>query len=197
VAQDLRHVGMFWTITCPSKFHSVGGTNEKYNGATPRDAQAYLVKVWAKMRAAQHRQGIQPYGFRIAEPHSDGCPHWHMLFVAREHAEAMNEIIRAYALAEDGAEAGAEKNRAKLVAIEAARHMPTSPSTWQRTSTATAWAITRHLKTGAPMSSNVTCLATWKSLQASGLHTGPKCGDPAVPADRRRTCRSLAGTATN
>lgn len=122
IAQDMRHVGMFWTITCPSKFHSVGGTNEKYNGATPRDAQRYLVGVWARMRSALKRQGIQPYGFRIAEPHTDGCPHWHMLlFVDRDHADAMNEIIRAYALEEDGDEAGAEKNRAKLVAIEAGK----------------------------------------------------------------------------
>ncbi|MYM67300.1 replication endonuclease [Pseudoduganella sp. FT55W] len=125
IADGLRHVGMFWTITCPSKFHSVGGTNEKYQKAgapTPRDAQKYLVGVWAKMRAALHRAGIQPYGFRIAEPHSDGCPHWHMLlFVAREHADQMNDIIRTYALEEDGDEAGAQKNRAKLVAIEAGK----------------------------------------------------------------------------
>lgn len=122
VADDLAHVGMFWTITCPSKFHSVGGTNDKYRGATPRDAQAYLVKVWARIRAALHRDGIRPYGFRIAEPHSDGCPHWHMLlFVDPARAERMNEIIRAYALEEDGAEDGAQANRVKLVAIEAGK----------------------------------------------------------------------------
>jgi hypothetical protein len=122
VAEQLRDVGMFWTITCPSKFHAVGGTNDKYKGATPRDAQAYLVKVWAKMRAALKREQIQPYGFRIAEPHTDGCPHWHMLlFVAPAKAERMNQIIRAYALAEDGDEDGAQKNRAKLVQIEAGK----------------------------------------------------------------------------
>ncbi|MYN45783.1 replication endonuclease [Pseudoduganella sp. FT93W] len=125
IASDMRHVGMFWTITCPSKFHSVGGTNAKYQKAgcpTPRDAQAYLVAVWARMRAALHRQGIQPYGFRIAEPHTDGCPHWHMLlFVAPEHAEAMNAVIRAYALEEDGDEDGAARNRCKLVQIEAGK----------------------------------------------------------------------------
>ncbi|MES2163365.1 MAG: replication endonuclease [Pseudomonadota bacterium] len=122
VADTLRHVGMFWTITCPSKYHSVGGTNDKYNGATPRDAQAYLVKAWAGMRAALHREGIQPYGFRIAEPHTDGCPHWHMLlFVAPAHAERMSEIIRERALAEDGHEDGAAKNRVKLVHIEAGK----------------------------------------------------------------------------
>jgi hypothetical protein len=121
-ADELRHVGMFWTQTCPSKFHAVGGTNPKYDGATPRDAQAYMVQVWAKQRAALHREGIRPYGFRIAEPHSDGCPHWHLLlFVEREQADRMEQIMRQYALEEDGEEAGAQANRVKLVRIEAGK----------------------------------------------------------------------------
>lgn len=122
VADTLRHVGLFWTITCPSKFHSVGGTNAKYDGSTPRDAQAYLVHVWARIRAALHRHGIRPYGFRIAEPHSDGCPHWHLLlFVERESADTMEQVVREYALLEDGDEPGAEENRVKLVRIEAGK----------------------------------------------------------------------------
>ena len=122
IASDLGHVGMFWTITCPSKFHSVGGTNANYNGATPREAQAYLVRVWAAIRAKLDRDGIRTYGFRIAEPHTDGCPHWHMLlFVAPENQERMEKVIKAYALAEDGAELGAAKNRVKLVRIEAGK----------------------------------------------------------------------------
>ena len=122
VAEARRDVGVFWTQTCPSKFHSVGGTNPRYNGATPRDAQAYMVQVWARQRAALHRAGIRPYGFRIAEPHTDGCPHWHMLlFVGREHAERMEAIMRGYALAEDGDEPGADKNRVKVVRIEAGK----------------------------------------------------------------------------
>ncbi|WP_162244827.1 replication endonuclease [Massilia sp. Leaf139] len=121
-ADSRGDVGMFWTITCPSKFHSVGGANPNYNGATPRQAQAYLVEVYALIRSALHRVGIRPYGFRIAEPHSDGCPHWHMLlFVAPEHAERMEAIVRHYALAEDGDEKGAQKNRVKLVRIEAGK----------------------------------------------------------------------------
>lgn len=119
IADDMGHVAMFWTITCPSKYHAVGGTNAKYNDATPRDAQAYLVRVWAAIRAAFQRAGVRCYGIRIAEPHTDGCPHWHMmLFVDREKEQAMNAIITAYALAEDGDEAGAKKNRVKLVRIE-------------------------------------------------------------------------------
>ena len=125
VADKMRHVGMFWTITCPSKYHSVGGTNAKYaefGSPTPRAAQAYLVKVWSAIRSALHRRGIQPYGFRIAEPHTDGCPHWHMLlFVAPEHQAAMEAVIHAYAMREDGDEQGAIKNRVKLVRIEAGK----------------------------------------------------------------------------
>jgi hypothetical protein len=121
-ADVLRHVGMFWTITCPSKFHSVGGTNAKYNGATPRDAQAYLVAVWARIRASLHRAGIRPYGFRIAEPHTDGCPHWHLLlFVDPARVNDMEMIVTAHAIAEDEEERGAHENRVKLVRMEAGR----------------------------------------------------------------------------
>jgi hypothetical protein len=119
-ADTLGHVGLFWTITCPSKYHSVGGTNSKYNGATPRDAQAYLVDVWARIRAALHRAGIRPYGFRIAEPHTDGCPHWHiLLFVDPARLNDMEMIVTAYAIQEDEEEKGAHANRVKLVRIEA------------------------------------------------------------------------------
>jgi hypothetical protein len=122
IANDLNHMGVFWTITCPSKFHSVGGTNEKYNGATPRDAQAYLCRIFSRMRTAWNKEGIQPYGFRIAEPHTDGCPHWHMLlFIEPEKEPRMTEIIRKYALDEDGHEPGAQENRVKLVQIEAGK----------------------------------------------------------------------------
>ena len=143
VAEARRDVGMFWTITCPSEFHSVGGTNENYNGATPRDAQAYLVHAWALMRSALARQGLKMYGFRIAEPHTDGCPHWHMLlfvapteqpvkwhppmkttYIQRTSEEAANRIKRVitlYARYYSPHEKGAAKNRVKLVRIEAGK----------------------------------------------------------------------------
>lgn len=124
IANELGHAGVFVTITCPSKYHAIlarsGTTNPQYEGATPREAQAYLQSVWACIRAKCHRQGVRPYGFRIAEPHHDGCPHWHMLlFVARDGADSFCQIVREYALAEDGEEPGAKKNRVKIVRIEA------------------------------------------------------------------------------
>ncbi|MTV36270.1 replication endonuclease [Duganella radicis] len=124
IANDLEHAGVFVTLTCPSKFHAVlaasGTTNPNYNDATAREAQAYLVNVWACIRSALHRYGIRPYGFRIAEPHHDGCPHWHMLlFVPKHKARRLQSIMRDYALAEDGEEPGAKRNRIKIVRIEA------------------------------------------------------------------------------
>ncbi len=85
VADHLGYVARFLTITCPSRFHRFTGPidqqqeNPKWDGSTPKDAQRYLSSVWAKIRAAWARAGLCPYGFRVAEPHHDGCPHWHIL----------------------------------------------------------------------------------------------------------------------
>ena len=81
------HDGLFITLTCPSRFHKFTGgkINPNWKGATVKDGQKYLCDVWKKVRAAWNRAGFFPYGFRVAEPHHDGCPHWHiLLFVAPE-----------------------------------------------------------------------------------------------------------------
>jgi len=126
VANERGDVGVFVTATCPSKYHAVlaksGTINQNYNGEEARAAQRYLAAVWACQRASLHRQGIRPYGFRIAEPHHDGCPHWHMLlFVPPEQVKALIATMTAYALAEDGDEPGAKRNRIKIVRIEASK----------------------------------------------------------------------------
>lgn len=121
-AKAAGHVGQFVTLTCPSEYHArISGTceeNPKYAGHTPRDGQAYLQGIWQRIRAAMARRGVRLYGFRISEPHHDGCPHWHMLFfMAAEHVEAFRSIMKRYALEKAGDEAGAQKNRVKFVTI--------------------------------------------------------------------------------
>lgn len=114
--------GLFLTLTCPSRFHAVlhnGKPNPKYAGATPAEAQAYLCDTWAKIRAKWHRIGIRTFGFRIAEPHHDGTPHWHlMLFFAPDQTDAAATVFRAYALASDPHEPGAQKYRCEIVKID-------------------------------------------------------------------------------
>ncbi|OLO03306.1 replication endonuclease [Salinicola socius] len=104
-ADRLGHVGLFYTITTPSRFHPVlensSRRNPKYDGSTPREAQQHLQKLWAQARASLARDGLGIYGIRVVEPHHDGTPHWHLLVWAQpDHVEAVTETLRSYAEAE-------------------------------------------------------------------------------------------------
>lgn len=123
-AASVGHIGMFTTITTPSKYHptrQVGAKekrqvnfNHKWDDAafSPKDGQHYLVKIWSKMRTAFKDAGIRVYGMRVVEPHHDATPHWHMmLFCDRAQRQAAVDIMRRYALKEDGQERGAQKQR--------------------------------------------------------------------------------------
>lgn len=118
-------VGIFTTNTLPSRFHAslfTGGKNPNYDDSTPRDGQQWLSKTWARARAKLHRARIGVFGFRVAEPHHDGCPHWHMLLWVRpEQAEALRDVLRAYWLQQEGDEYGAQEYRFKAEAIDPAR----------------------------------------------------------------------------
>jgi hypothetical protein len=124
----------FITLTAPSKYHR----NSRKWGAnawpdfvgpvvpfspSPREAQQYLCKCWARCRAALKRADLPAFGVRIAEPHTDACPHWHLLawFQSTKQARAAVRIIRRYFLAEDGGEKGAQANRVKTITIDAAK----------------------------------------------------------------------------
>ena len=122
-ADARAHVGLFLTLTLPSRFHPVklgsGGRphpNKKYQGATPRDGQLWLRDKWAKTRAALAREGVRMYGLRVAEPHHDATPHWHALIWAEDEAAALaiEEKVKDYWLSDDGDEPGAEEHRVKV-----------------------------------------------------------------------------------
>jgi hypothetical protein len=126
VAKDLGHVGEFYTITTPSRMHARlsnrGIKNPKYDGTNPKEAQDYLVKMWSRIRAKLHRDGIHVYGFRVAEPNHDGTPHWHLLlFMEPHHTKRAHKIMHKYALAVDGDENGADKHRFTAVSIDSER----------------------------------------------------------------------------
>jgi hypothetical protein len=125
IANEYGYVGAFITLTAPSKYHSVhaaGGFIKNWNAGTPRDTQKYLCSVWAKIRAMLNREGLRIFGFRVAEPHHDGTPHWHILvFMRPEDKEQIHKIMRSYALDEDAHEPGAQENRFKFVDIDPAK----------------------------------------------------------------------------
>lgn len=118
VASDIGAVCEFWTITAPSRYHaqrivgSVAEPNPSYSGATPRDAQEYLSKVWARARAAWKRRGLGVFGLRTAEPHHDGCPHWHLIaYGEASQLRFARRLLHIYALRDSPDELGARKHR--------------------------------------------------------------------------------------
>ncbi|EMQ0911182.1 replication endonuclease [Raoultella ornithinolytica] len=116
MANEMGLVGMFYTLTAPSRYHAThvhsGKRNDKYCNASPRKTQKYLCNVWSRVRAKWGREGIRIFGFRVAEPHHDGTPHWHLLlFLRPEEVERATEIFHEYALQVDGSEPGAAQYR--------------------------------------------------------------------------------------
>lgn len=127
VADDQGHAGEFVTLTCPSRMHQSTVVrrgayvveNPKYDGTTPREAQQYLGRVWARIRAELARRGVKVYGFRVAEPHHDGCPHWHLLLFMPERARyGVRGVFRKYGLADSPNEKGARARRVTFKAID-------------------------------------------------------------------------------
>jgi Bacteriophage replication gene A protein (GPA). len=112
--------GDFYTLTAPSRYHSMqhnGHRNGKYGGASPRETQQYLCRVWARTRAAWKRKGIRVFGFRVVEPHHDATPHWHLLlFMHPCDIDQARDIFCFHARREDSAELkGSEAlNRARF-----------------------------------------------------------------------------------
>lgn len=115
ICNEMGFIGEFYTLTAPARYHATiktGHRNRKWNGASPADTQRYLCSVWQKIRAKLHREEIRIFGIRVAEPHHDATPHWHMLmFMRPEQVERVREIMRDYAWQEDSGELTTDKAR--------------------------------------------------------------------------------------
>ena len=105
IGNSLGLQGLFLTLTTPAAYHNSykkGGFIDHWNGSNPKQAQDYLNKVWQRIRAKLGREEIRWYGVRVAEPHHDGTPHWHLLiWVKPEDADAVKEIFIDYATKKD------------------------------------------------------------------------------------------------
>lgn len=130
LADAAGFAGVMFTLTCPSRFHAVRQVgpkssmrfipNKKYAGTDPRHAQAYLRKVFSRIRAKLARLGITYFGMRVAEPHHDSTPHWHGLVFTND-IEGFCRVMRAYGLADEPNEKGAQERRVKFEVIDRAR----------------------------------------------------------------------------
>ncbi|MGR5360386.1 replication endonuclease [Vibrio mediterranei] len=117
IGNELGLQGLFLTLTTPSKYHNSykkGGFIGHWNGASPRDAQSYLNSVWQRIRAKLGREEIRWFGVRVAEPHHDGTPHWHLLiWVKPEDVMQVRDIFISYATQEDRGELHPELEKEK------------------------------------------------------------------------------------
>lgn len=115
----------FVTITTPSAYHRVSNSGRRvggWNETTPKEAQAYLLACWARVRAKWQRSElfVQPFGFRVVEPHHDGTPHWHVvLFMHPDGVAAVCDPVKAEFLVEASEERGAKANRVQVKMIDA------------------------------------------------------------------------------
>lgn len=126
-AKELGFEAVFVTTTCPSRMHArhekSGDQNKNYDGTSPRQAQAYLGRLWNSAIRKLGHMGIKPgqefFGLRTVEPHHDGTPHWHMLaFVSPAHVETFTDTLREYALKDSPNEPGANERRFTVVRID-------------------------------------------------------------------------------
>ncbi len=168
IAKQHGHTAIFITMTCPSKYHRAysqsGDPTPNWNGSTPIDGQAYLSQTWSRIRASLDRSKIFPYGFRIAEPHHDGTPHWHLLlFVPPEDKTALLETINRYCFEEDGDEKGAAEYRIEIVDIDPKKGSATSY-------------ISKYIS---------------KNIDGKDLDSGIYGEDPIVAAERVKTWASV------
>lgn len=112
IAIGLELAGEFITLTAPSRFHprvaASGQRNPHYDGvSTPTDTRDYLGGVWSRIGASLARADIKIFGFRVAEPHHDGTPHYHgLFFMAPEHVREFRRIVARHAVREDRQELG-------------------------------------------------------------------------------------------
>ncbi|MCF1163246.1 replication endonuclease [Yersinia pseudotuberculosis] len=101
---------MFYTITCPSKYHATlksGKRNPKWSTKTVKESSDYLVNLFSGIRKKLSRLGLRWYGIRIAEPHHDGTVHWHLMCIMqKQDRAAVTQVMRDFAIREDRQELG-------------------------------------------------------------------------------------------
>lgn len=107
-----------------SRLYQSGEGNPHYKGKAPKDAQNYLSNLWARFRSSMQRAGICLCGFRIADPHHDGCPHWHILlfisagFVGGCSVQRVQSELLRYVLLDSPNEPGAQERRCRFEIID-------------------------------------------------------------------------------
>lgn len=185
-AKDQRQDALFLTITCPSRMHArsyAGELNQRYDGTNPRQAQAYLSRVWSNATRKLTHKAIKFSGVRIVEPHHDGCPHWHVLmFVAPDHADFAIETIRAHAMADSANESGASERRFTVERIDPAKGSAVGYVAKYVSKNIDGFGIAIDEETGAPSKDTAPRAVAW--ARAWNIRQFQFFGTPPITATR-------------
>lgn len=129
-AASRGHLGMLLTLTVPGRIRprmldavGRGVPNPSHTGETPADAQKWLQKQWAKVRAGLVYREVPVYGLRMVEPHFDFTPHWHvLLWLGKPDAhKGVRGLLKYHWLSEDSTEPNAHQWRVQIEDMDAAR----------------------------------------------------------------------------
>lgn len=196
IAKQERHAALFLTITCPSRFHPTSGgkTNPNWIAAghpTVKDGQDYLNGVWRNIgrRCADKgtekapREPVSVYGFRFAEPHADGTPHWHcIIFVPYRRANEYRSICRKECFKDSPDEAGASKHRFTCKPLSLKRGSAVGYCSKYIAKNVDGFAVGEDFETGTSALTTVQRVLAWKS--ANNIRQFQQVGGPTVTAWR-------------
>lgn len=207
VALAAGHRARFFTATCPSAYHrmlSKGSQNPRWQGFTPREGQQWLCKAWASVRSKLKHMSISYYGFRVAEPHHDGTPHWHLLlFGTRRALKEVARVMRLVWFAQFREELDAAKARKARLHVKAITRSLKSDGTYTSATGYIAKYIAKnidgfsvgedHETEGQAASESCDRVAAWAS--AHGVRQFQQLGGPQVSVWRELRKIREAGVA--
>ncbi|EBO9531890.1 replication endonuclease [Salmonella enterica] len=171
IAEMRGDCAVFYTITCPSRFHATlnnGRPNPKWTSATVRQSSDYLVDTFAAFRKAMHKTGLRWYGVRVAEPHHDGTVHWHLLcFMRKKDRRSITALLRKFTIREDREELGTNTGpRFKSELINPRKGTPTSYIAKYISKNIDGRGLAKEIskETGRPLRDSAEHVSAWASL---------------------------------
>lgn len=99
LAQEAGLSAAMVTLTLEPEWHpNPSHGQNSWNGKSPRDAHQSLCYRWQAILRDLHRVGIRLSGLRVAEPHADACPHWHiwMLYRPEQESQILAAIMKYF-----------------------------------------------------------------------------------------------------
>jgi hypothetical protein len=171
IAEMRGDCAVFYTITCPSRFHATlsnGRPNPKWTSETVRQSSDYLVDTFAAFRKAMHKAGLRWYGVRVAEPHHDGTVHWHLLcFMRKKDRRSITVLLRKFAIRADREELGNNTGpRFKSELINPRKGTPTSYIAKYISKNIDGRGLAKEIskETGRTLRDNAEYVSAWASL---------------------------------